>query len=266
LNYSLSGKVNMKILAINGSHRGRRGLTHTLLEEIRQGVEEAGGQWEEAVLADHTILQCLGCEVCHTEKSYLRCVLEEKDDVKAIQEKMAGADIIIFATPVYVFTMTGLLKKFLDRINATGDYLKLRLSKKGLLFHHINPVVCSKPFALVTVCGNIEKETSRNVVSYFRTYSRFMDAPQIGTLVRTAAMLLHNKTAQELPAKTAVLGGFRQAGRDLVLYGRIGRKARKQATRPVIPIPAIAGLLMKIKLLRPVILKHAAKAGAIQFS
>jgi multimeric flavodoxin WrbA len=254
-----------KILAINGSHRGKRGLTHTLIEQIRIGVEEAGGRFESVILADQKINQCLGCEVCHTEKSYLRCVFEDTDDVKSIQDNIREADIIIYATPVYVFTLSGLLKRFIDRLNSTGDTGILRVSSSGLFFHHIDPAVCSKPFVLLTACGNIEDETSRNVVSYFRTFSRFMDAPMVGRLVRTSAFLLHSKGADELLRKGEVLRAFIQAGRELAAKGRITRKTEKRATKSVIEMPALIRLLMKVKPLRSRLVDEGLKKGAIHF-
>jgi multimeric flavodoxin WrbA len=254
-----------KILAINGSHRGDRGLTQTLLGELRKGVEDAGGVLETVVLASQKINRCLGCEVCHTEASYLRCVYEEKDDVKAIQNKMAAADIIIYGTPIYVIGMSGLLKCFLDRLNSTGDISKLQVSKKGLFFHHIDRAVCSKPFVLFTVCGNIEDATSRSVVSYFKVFSQFTDAPMVGRLVRTSAFLLHNKDEQELPKKANVLAAYRQAGRELALTGAITGKTTKQATQKVIDIPFMVGLIMKVKPLRRKLVEVGLRKGLIHF-
>jgi multimeric flavodoxin WrbA len=260
----MGGSVR-KILAINGSHRGERGLTHVLVEQMRIGAEEDGSGFETVVLANQKINQCLGCEVCHTEKSYLRCVFEDKDDVKSIQDRMSEADIIVYATPIYVFTMSGLMKRFIDRMNSTGDTGKLRVSKKGLFFHHIDPAVCSKPFVLVTVCGNIEDETSRNAVSYFRTFSRFMDAPMVGQLVRTSAFLLHTKDEKDLPKKREILEAFRQAGKELATSGAIAGRTKRQATKNVIEMPSIIRLLMKVRPLRSRLVEEGLKKGAIHF-
>jgi hypothetical protein len=103
------------------------------------------------------------------------------------------------------------------------------------------------------------------VVSYFKTFSRFMDAPMIGTLVRTSAFLLHNKDSKELPGKTDVLSAFRQAGRELALQGRISSKTSKKAMQRVIEIPAIARLLMNIRPLRARLIAQGLKTGAIHF-
>jgi len=55
--------------------------------------------------------------------------------VSAVFDKMRKADIIIYGTPVYLFTMSGLLKIFLDRFYSTGDVYDLKVTKSGLFFH-----------------------------------------------------------------------------------------------------------------------------------
>ena len=46
------------------------------------------------------------------------------DDAVAITEKMQHADVIVFATPIYYYEMSGQLKTLLDRANALfpSDY------------------------------------------------------------------------------------------------------------------------------------------------
>jgi len=58
--------------------------------------------------------------------------------VQQIFQKMSDADLLIFATPVYVFGISVLLKTLLDRTHGISDSTKLILSKSGLIFHHTN--------------------------------------------------------------------------------------------------------------------------------
>lgn len=41
---------------------------------------------------------------------------DEDDDFRQVARKMADADIIVFATPVYWYSMSGLMKTFFDRL------------------------------------------------------------------------------------------------------------------------------------------------------
>ena len=240
----------MKILAINASHRGDRGFTQFLLEKLATGAREAGADVEIVVLAQNKISQCTGCQVCHTEKSYLKCVYEDKDDVRSIFDRMRKADLLVFATPVYVFGMSGLLKRFLDRINSTGDSSQLKVAKSGLFFHHIDSELCSKPFVLLVTCDNLEDETSRSVVSYFTAYSRFMDAPVVGTLIRKSGKLVGHGKSLELEEKyhriKGVYEAYVQAGRELATAGRITGKTVKRANRQIIDVPFL-DILLKLK-------------------
>lgn len=240
----------MKILAINGSHTGRRGLTQSLIDHMHVGAVDAGAGFETVVLAESKINQCLGCEVCHTEKSYLKCVYEEKDDMKAILQKISESDMIIYATPIHIFNMSGLMKKFLDRFNSTGDISKIHVSKAGLFFHHINTSICSKPFVLLITCGNIEDETPKNVISYFETFSKFMDAPMVGLLVRKSSFLFKKMDEKTSPKKATVLKAFWEAGRELATMKKISTKTQKMAALDILEIPFITRMLMKIRPLK----------------
>ena len=78
----------MKIVAINSSHRGDKGYTHFLIAKLFDGAKNAGAECETIVLAHHTINTCLGCRVCHKSNHYLKCIYDEKDDVKEIFAKI----------------------------------------------------------------------------------------------------------------------------------------------------------------------------------
>jgi multimeric flavodoxin WrbA len=231
----------MKILALNGSHRGTHGYTHFLIDRVFQGARSAGAECEEVVLARHTLKRCLSCHECQGADRYLKCVYSDKDEVHTIFQQMREADLIIYATPVYVFGMSSLLKTLLERFYGICDSAQLRVSDSGLLFHHIDPTVCSKPFVALVCCDNQEDETPRNSLSYFRTFARFMDAPQVGTLVRNAGLLAgYGQTpasVQCFPKLKDVYAAFEQAGRELATSGRIQRVTQRRACQSILPVP-----------------------------
>ena len=147
----------MKIIAINGSHPGIRGYTHFLIKKLFKGAKNAGADCEEITLAKLKMNICKSCGICNTEKHLLKCIYEKKDDVAMIFNKMREADIIIYATPIYVFNMSGLIKVFIDRINATDNSKEFKLSESGLFFHHISKDIYSKPFVTLICHDNFEK-------------------------------------------------------------------------------------------------------------
>lgn len=258
----------MKILALNASHRGRRGLTQILLERMSEGAHEGGAEFETIVLAEREVRRCLGCEDCHTGEGPRRCVFEGRDDAGAIFRSMREADILVFATPVYIFAMSSLLKALLERFNSECDTGDLRVSRSGLVFHHIDARLCSKPFVLVVPYGNIEAETPRSVVEYFRTYSRFMDAPMLAALPRSGAFLLEQSagsTDESSPlARARVLAAFHDTGLDLARRGRIGAAIKRRVTRSVVSMPAPMRALMTIRPLRGRLISAAKARGVLR--
>lgn len=231
----------MKLLAINGSHRGDKGHTRYLLDLLFQGASEAGAECEIASLAKHKINRCLSCGECHEAEHYLQCAYHDRDDVASIFDKIAKSDVVIYATPVYVFGMSGLMKTFLDRLYSTSDVNEMTLTESGLLFHHIDHAVCSRPFVSLVCCDNLEDATPNNAVSYFRTFSRFMDAPHVGELVRNGGKLAgygHNlEKRKRLSRLDQVYAAYIQAGRELALEGKINPRTQRIANQEIIPVP-----------------------------
>ena len=231
----------MKIIAINGSHRGTMGYTHFLIEKLFEGAKKEGAECEEITLAKLKINICKGCVVCHTEKHLLKCIYEDDDDVAMIFEKMREAEIIIYATPIYIFNMSGLMKVFIDRINATGNCNEFRISESGLFFHHVSKEIYSKPFVTLICCDNFENEISESVVSYFKTFSKFMDAPQVGTIIRRSGKLTgHGKNSEKEKEYPKILESYQaieNAGKELATFGKISKLTQKKASQDIIPVP-----------------------------
>lgn len=103
--------MSKKILIISTSPR-KGGNSDTLAEEFARGAREAGNQVEKIELCDKTIGFCKGCLAC---QKTMRCVI--RDDADAIAQKMLTADVIVFATPIYYYEMSGQMKTMLDRAN-----------------------------------------------------------------------------------------------------------------------------------------------------
>lgn len=240
----------MKILAINGSHRGRTGYTEFLVQKLFEGASAAGAQCESVALADLSIRRCAGCFVCQNEDHRLRCIYDGQDDAGVVFDKMRAADLIVFATPVYVFSMSSLLKTLIDRYASTAQCGEFRLSRCGLFFHEIDERVCSKPFATIVCQDNVENETHRNIVSYFRTYARFMDARYVGSLVRKqSAAAGHGRDATSLerhPALRDIYRAWSDAGRELAVAGRISRRVERAANRSLTAIPLFVRPLSRL--------------------
>lgn len=247
----------MKILAINASYRGKRGYTGFLIEKLFEGATAAGAQCESVILSEIDIKRCTGCFTCQRADHLFQCIYNGKDDAKAVFDKMREADIIVFATPVYVFSMSGLLKNLLDRYPATSNCNSFDIAKSGLFFHHIDRELCSKPFVTIICQDNSEDETHRNIISYFKTYARFMDAKYVGSLVRKSSMIAgHGKDESKLDKYTVlkdIYAAFSDAGKELASSGRISRLTQKRANHRLINIPVFVKPMVRLKFFRKAI-------------
>ncbi len=101
------------ILAINGSPREAEGVTDLVTRKFLEGARVAGAETETVYLSGLKMADCLGCFECWF-KTPGTC--RHKDDVPGVQEKMRRADVLVYATPLYICTMSALMKRFLDRI------------------------------------------------------------------------------------------------------------------------------------------------------
>lgn len=110
--------MSKKILVISTSLRANSN-SNMLAEAFIEGAREAGHEVEKVSLKDKNIGFCKGCLACQKTGS---CVI--RDDAGSIVEKMLHSDVLVFATPIYYYEMSGQMKTLLDRANPlyTADY------------------------------------------------------------------------------------------------------------------------------------------------
>ena len=100
-----------KVLIVSTSPRAHSN-SEALAEAFAEGAREAGHEAEVISLRGKTVNFCRGCFVCQEK---LRCVI--RDDADAICQRALSADVLVFATPIYYYEMSGQLKTLLDRLN-----------------------------------------------------------------------------------------------------------------------------------------------------
>lgn len=99
-----------EILVIQGGGRAR-GNTAQLVEQFKAGAEAAGHRVEVISLTRSEVRGCLGCNACRYGKP---CI--QKDDFNAIVPLLERADCIVFASPLYFWTVSARLKAFIERL------------------------------------------------------------------------------------------------------------------------------------------------------
>ena len=124
----------MKIAIFQGSPR--KDNTAAMAQAFREGAEAAGHTVEEYHVGRMKIAGCLGCEYCHG-KGEGECI--QKDDLEKILPAYKEADMIVFASPIYYFTMTAQIEAAIQRVYCLGKPLKA--SKFAVLLSSMSPGV-----------------------------------------------------------------------------------------------------------------------------
>ncbi|MDD1726170.1 MAG: flavodoxin family protein [Euryarchaeota archaeon] len=105
----------MKVLAINGSPRTKCN-TATLLSSALEGAASQGAETELVHLYELNFKGCISCFSCKLKngESYGRCAVN--DELTPILKKAEEADAIILGSPIYLGTVTGEMKSFIERL------------------------------------------------------------------------------------------------------------------------------------------------------
>ncbi|MGN0403267.1 MAG: flavodoxin family protein [Acetatifactor sp.] len=103
--------MNKKVVVISTSIRANSN-SEVLAKSFADGASYAGNEVEFITLKDKQIDFCKGCLVCQQTGN---CVI--KDDVTKIMDKVIDADIVVWATPIYYYEMSGQMKVLIDRLN-----------------------------------------------------------------------------------------------------------------------------------------------------
>lgn len=104
-----------KILVVLGGGRPN-GNTAQLAAEFIKGAVQAGHRTELLSLNKIQVNGCTGCNACRYGKP---CV--QKDDFNAIIPKIKEADLIVFASPLYFWTISSKIKAFIERFYCIAE-------------------------------------------------------------------------------------------------------------------------------------------------
>jgi len=183
-----------QILILKASPR-ERGNSATLADRLAAGALAAGAQVESIYLHSLDIRACDACDLCREPGS--GCVIE--DDMQPLYPKLAGADAIVLATPIYWFTFTAQLKLCMDRWYAfqSSRYQEIK----------------DKPFGIILTYGDTDLYTSGaiNAIHTFESMARFLHGELAGIVHASL------DEAGEATQQPALLEQAYRLGRQLAL-------------------------------------------------
>ena len=125
----------MKIIVLFGSPR-KDGNTMALVRAFSDPLTLHGDEVKILHLNDMDIGPCQGCMACLPEGI---CTID--DQMETVKNAVYGSDVIVFATPVYWFTVSAQLKLVMDRCLAFMD-------------EDYNSRIKGKKVATIMTCGD----------------------------------------------------------------------------------------------------------------
>lgn len=105
------------IIVLNGSPR-KTGNTSALIDAFKAGAESAGNTVTVFQLDSMNIHGCKGCFGGGKDPGS-PCV--QKDDMDKIYPAYRAADVVVLASPLYYWTISGQLKTAFDRLFAVAE-------------------------------------------------------------------------------------------------------------------------------------------------
>jgi len=146
-----------------------------------------------------------------------------------------ACDILVYATPLYNYNMTSLLKAFQERLLPLLDP---HLIKTGESYRHPPRYNVNRKIVLISNCGFPEVSHFDGLRHVFRHMERNGGAPIVSELLMPAGELLKNKSLGE--KLHAVLQATYRAGVEVVRDGRVSKEAEAQIQNPLIPPDEVA--------------------------
>lgn len=218
----------MKALVINSSPHMDKGNTALILTPFIEGMKEASADVEIFYTKKLKIEPCNGCFTCWLKTPGV-CI--HKDDMAAILPKLE-AEILVFATPLYVDGMTGPMKTFMDRsVPLLQPFFELR---NGHYRHPVREnVKDGGKVVLVANYGFWEMDNFEPLVQHFEAYCRNANREFAGALLRPHGGSL----APMIRAGLAfdIIEAAKEAGRQVVKAGKISEKTLKTISRELMP-------------------------------
>lgn len=106
-----------KIVILNGSPR-KKGNTSALVKAFTEGAERNGNTVTEFFLDSMNIH---GCKGCFGGRSSMDCPCIQKDDMAQIYPAVKSCDVLVLATPLYYWNMSGQIRTAIDRLFALEE-------------------------------------------------------------------------------------------------------------------------------------------------
>jgi len=233
MNYDYKGFVPNKIkniVVIDGGPRNSKlSKTTFMVDNFIEGAKKAGAKVEIFKLKDYEIAHCTGCYTCWT-KTPGECIF--KDDMTMLREKYRSADLVVFASPLYIFNVTGIMKDFMDRLLPIMKPYML-LDEQGHIKHPDRyPEKGEQGFVVFSAAGfpDIDHNFDGLEAMYRMWDSHNENSHLMGEFFMSAAEIVVQPVYSQ--RKYNIELACQQAGEQVVKEGRISKEFMQQVSFP----------------------------------
>lgn len=213
-------KIRKAVVFYSGKRSSRVSKTLLMVNHLMEGLQEKGCEVERIDLAKMKIEPCLGCYNCWT-KTPGQCVHRDEMSMEQLAMKYVDADLAVFASPLYTFSVNGVMKTFMDRLipmllpymakNEKGDTMHPKRYRDSSPTHTL--VVSAAGFPEIE--GNFD-----GVRTLYKSWAHHMEGSTLrGELLLPAAELL--QIPEFTDRRMALIENCREIGRCLATNGCI---------------------------------------------
>ncbi len=221
----------MKVTVFNGSPAGENSATNVIASSFLKGASQAGAETKNIYLKEHHITQCQGCFSCWFTTPG-KCRLS--DDMEQLLKEYQESSIICFATPVYTWNMTALLKNFVDRLAPLK--CPQMIEKQGH-FDLKDEQEKAQKFVVLSNCGFPGENNFDVMKAVFSCCNPSLE------IYRNCGKLLKMKSPVVEKKVNTWLQSVEQAGKEMVLQGDITNDTKIALAMPLMSVEEYVSLI-----------------------
>jgi multimeric flavodoxin WrbA len=241
-----------KVLAFNSSPRKGKGNTALILDPFLEGMRESGAEVELFYNDKLKVKPCTGCFNCWLKTPG---ICSHKDDMQWLLPKMRDADVIVYATPVYSYGMTGQMKNLIDRMIVLAEPFMEVVEGRSRHIKSEGAKTCQ--IVLVSNCGLWGIDNFDPLIVHVKKLCQDPPMEYAGALLRPHGEALRAMLDMGAPVGD-IIEAARESGRQLIADGKMSQATLDIISRNLLPVEVY--VKMANEQFRRVMAKHKAKS------